>query len=58
MDSDGYALLDKIIDEIKQNCVSVVWNNGFDSVLFINKNIDGKKSLQDILKEHLEAHKD
>jgi hypothetical protein len=48
----------KIIDEIKQNSVSVAWNYGFDSVIFINKSVDGKKSLEDILREHLEAYKD
>lgn len=53
MDNDGYALLDKIIKEIKENCTSVVWNNGFDTVLFIDRNIDGKKSLEQILKENM-----
>ena len=53
MDNEGHSLLLKIISEIKENCVSVVWNNGLDSVLFINRSIDGKKSLEDILKENL-----
>lgn len=58
MNSDKKTTLIKVIDDIKQNCVSVVWNNGFDSVIFIDKNVDGKKSLEDILREHLEAYKD
>jgi hypothetical protein len=58
MDKDGYALLDKIIKEVKENCVSVAWNNGFDTVLFIDRSIDGKKSLQQILKENIYNDKD
>lgn len=53
MNQNDQDLLAKIIDEIRKNCVGVVWNYGFDNVLFIDRSIDGKKSLEDILKENL-----
>jgi uncharacterized phosphosugar-binding protein len=51
MDSEQHRLLVDLIKELKNNAVSVVWNNGFDSVIFIDRSIDGKKSLNDIIKE-------
>ena len=58
MDNEGYALLNKILKEIKENSTSVVWNNGFDTVLFIDRSIDGKTSLEQILKENIYHDKD
>ena len=51
-------VLAKILDEIRNNSVSVAWNYGFDTVLFINKSVDGRKSLEDILRENLSNDKD
>ena len=58
MNNKDCALLDKILKEIKENCTSVVWNSGFDTVLFIDRSVDGKKSLQQILKENIYNDKD
>jgi hypothetical protein len=45
-------LLD-FIDELRKNYLSVAWNNGLDTVVFVNKSVDGYKSLDQMIEEHL-----
>jgi hypothetical protein len=46
-------VLNQFIDEIHKNKSTVAWNYGLDSVIFINKSVDGHKSLQQIKEEFL-----
>ena len=51
MDTDRDKILAELVDNIRKNAVSVVWNSGFDSVLFLDKDVDGNKSLKTLINE-------
>ena len=51
-DNDRKVLLD-FIDELKKNYLSVAWNSGLDTVIFVDKSVDGYKSLNQMIKEYL-----
>ena len=53
MNDKQHDLLLKFIEEIKKNSTSVVWGYGFDSVIFIDKDVDGNKSLKTLINEIL-----
>jgi len=46
-------VLKQFIEEVEKNQMAVHWNYSFDSVIFLDKSIDGKKSLKDIKEEYL-----
>jgi len=46
-------VINKFIEELEQNKTSVVWNYGLDSVVFIDKSVDGKESLRSIKERYL-----
>lgn len=49
----GQLVIQKFIDEVNSNKQGVAWNMGFDSVLFTETLVDGKKSLKQIKEEFL-----
>jgi len=51
MDTDRDKILIELVENIKKNAVSVVWNCGFDSVIFLDKDVDGNKSLKTLINE-------
>lgn len=53
MSTNERDLLIKFIENINNNIVSVVWNLGLDSVIFIDKEVDGNKSLKTLISEIL-----
>lgn len=53
MSIDEHDLLIKFIENIKNNSVSVVWNMGLDSVIFMDRDVDGNKSLKTLINEIL-----
>ena len=53
MNNDRKMLLE-FINELRKSYVSVVWNNGLDTVVFVDKSVDGYKSLDQIIEEHLQ----
>jgi hypothetical protein len=46
-------VLNKFVEELKNNKQGVAWNSGFDSVIFLDKAVDGHKSLNQIKEEFL-----
>lgn len=46
-------ILNEFIQELESNQMAVAWNYGCDSVIFINKNLDDKKSLESIKEKYL-----
>lgn len=46
-------VLNEFIKELEANQMTVRWNYNLDSVVFLDKNIDGKLSLQDIKEKFL-----
>jgi len=51
-------ILNEFVAKLEENAGAVAWNYGCDSVLFINRNIDGRKSLQEIKKEFIDVISD
>lgn len=46
-------VLNEFIKELEANQMTVRWNYNLDSVVFLDKNVDGKLSLQDIKEKFL-----
>ena len=42
------TIIDVFYKELINNSTSVSWNCGFDSVVFVNKSVDGLKSIKEI----------
>jgi hypothetical protein len=45
--------ISKFVEELKNNKQGVAWNSGFDGVIFVDKSVDGHKSLNQITEEFL-----
>ena len=46
-------VLDEFIKELEKNQIAVRWNYNFDSVIFVDRSVDDRKSLQDIKEKFL-----
>lgn len=46
-------ILEEFIEELEKNAMSVCWNYGLDSVIFLDKDLNGKKSLKTIKEQYL-----
>lgn len=46
-------VLNEFIRELEQNQMTIHWNYNLDSVIFLDKGVDGKKSLKDIKEKFL-----
>ena len=51
-------ILNEFIAELENNTTNVVWNYGFDTVIFKSKSKDGMKPLDQIKKEFLDDRSD
>jgi hypothetical protein len=53
LDEFAKLILNKFIEELNKNKQGVAWNSGFDGVIFVDKTVDGHKSLNQIKEEFL-----
>lgn len=58
MESIRSRLLAEIDRKLRENSTSVAWNYGLDAVLFIDRDVDGKKSLKTIIAELYDKNKE
>lgn len=49
----GVQVLKLFVEQLKKNQQGVAWNSGFDGVVFVDKNVDGNKSLNKLMEEFL-----
>lgn len=48
------SILNEFVTKLEENAGAVVWNYGCDNVVFVNKSIEGRKSLQEVKKEFMD----
>ena len=51
MDTDRDQIIAEFVESLKKNAIGVAWNCGFDSVIFVDKDVDGNKSLKTLINE-------